>query len=199
MNRSHIQRGRADRQQGQSLVEFALVFPIFFVLLMGMIEFGLVFNAILSLNFATRDASLVAAEAGNAVGADCVVLKKVEQSIGAPASVNRINQVQIYKSDKNGNVVTGKVNTYNRSGSTSCPMPDGTTLVVPYTISGAAGYPETSRCNVVGGCGGSGAVDLIGVKINYTYNAVTPLGSFVGSSSTYNLVESNTMRMEPIL
>ena len=76
-------------QRGQSLVEFALVFPIFFVLLMGLIEFGLVFNALLSINFASRDASLIAAEAGNAVCSDCVILKKVEDSIGSPASTSR--------------------------------------------------------------------------------------------------------------
>ena len=69
-----IRRGTDER--GQTLVEFALVFPIFFVLLMGMIEFGLVFNALLSINFASRDGSLIAAEAGNAVGSDCVILEQ---------------------------------------------------------------------------------------------------------------------------
>ena len=86
---------RASRARGQSLVEFALVFPIFFVLLMSLIEFGLVFNALLSINFATRDASLIAAEAGNAVGADCIILKKVENSIGAPANKAQIQTVEI--------------------------------------------------------------------------------------------------------
>ena len=55
--------GRGSR--GQSLVEFALVFPIFLLLLFGIIEFAFVFNAQLSLNYATRDAALIAAEAGN--------------------------------------------------------------------------------------------------------------------------------------
>ena len=40
---------------GQSLVEFALVFPIFFILLLGIIEFAFVFNAMLAVNFASRE------------------------------------------------------------------------------------------------------------------------------------------------
>jgi len=186
--------------RGQTLVEFALVFPIFFVLLMGMIEFGLVFNAMLSINFASRDGSLIAAEAGNAVGSDCVILNKVEQGIGAPASTTRVTEVDIYQAGKTGNALTGKVNTYLRSGSKTCTLPDGTTLTVPYTLSGAAGYPETSRCNVQGGCSGSGGVDTIGVKITYAYTPFTPLGRFIGLGTTsYTLVESNAMRMEPVL
>jgi Flp pilus assembly protein TadG len=191
---------RPTEERGQTLVEFALVFPIFFVLLMGMIEFGLVFNALLSINFASRDGSLIAAEAGNAVGSDCVILDKVERSVGAPASTTRINEVRIYKADKNGNQVGSAVNVWQRTGTTTCTLPDSTTLTVPYRLTGSAGYPETSRCNVQGGCGGSGGVDTIGVKITYSYTPFTPLGSFIGLGSTsYTLVESNAMRMEPVL
>jgi len=191
---------RRNRTKGQSLVEFALVFPIFFVLLMGVIEFGLVFNAVLSINFASRDGSLIAAEAGNAIGSDCVILNKVELAIGPPANKAKVTKVEIYQAGKTGNALAGKVNTYLRSGSTTCTLPDSTTLTVPYSISGAPGYLDTSRCNVQGGCGGSGGVDTIGVKITYSYSAFTPLGSFIGIGSTnYTLVESNAMRMEPVL
>ena len=96
--------------------------------------------------------------------------------------------------------VAGKVNTYNRTGSTTCTMPDSTTLTVPYTLSGGAGYADTTRCNIQGGCSGSGGVDTIGVKITYNYTPFTPLGSFIGLGTTsYTLVESNAMRMEPVL
>ena len=191
---------RQTRPKGQALVEFALVFPIFFVLLMGLIEFGLVFNAILSINFASRDGSLIAAEAGNSSGADCVILNKVEQGIGAPSSTARVQKVEIYKADKNGNQIGSSVNVYNRTGSKTCTLPDATTMTVPYTLSGSAGYADTSRCNVQGGCGGSGGVDTIGVKVTYLYNWFTPMGSFIGLGiSNFTLVQSNAMRMEPVL
>ncbi len=195
---------RANRAEGQSLVEFALVFPIFFVLLMGLIEFGLVFNALLSVNFATRDASLIAAEAGNGVGSDCVILKKVEDSIAAPSNKAQIVTVQIYKANKTGNPQAGRINLYSRSGSKTCTLRDATTLTVPYSLTGSAGYAEIERCNVVNGCptlpGSPTGVDTIGVKVTYDYTPFTPLGSFIGLGSTsYTLVESNAMRMEPVL
>jgi Flp pilus assembly protein TadG len=192
---------RGTDERGQTLVEFALVFPIFFVLLMGMIEFGLVFNALLSINFASRDGSLIAAEAGSAVGSDCVILDKVERAIGAPSSTSRITEVRIYKADKNGNQVGSAVNVYDRSGTMTCTMAGGAPpMTVPYTLTGSAGYPDVNRCNIQGGCGGSGGVDTIGVKITYAYTPFTPLGSFIGIGSTsYTLVESNAMRMEPVL
>jgi Flp pilus assembly protein TadG len=198
--RSHLLSRRPSRPRGQSLVEFALVFPIFFVLLMGLIEFGLVFNAVLSINFASRDGSLIAAEAGNAVGSDCVILAKVEAAVTAPSSTSRITRVVIYQAGKTGNAIPGKTNTYDRTGTTTCTLPDSSTVTVPYTLTGSAGYADTTRCNVQGGCSGSGGVDTIGIKITYAYTAFTPLGSFIGLGSTsFTLVESNAMRMEPVL
>jgi Flp pilus assembly protein TadG len=47
-------------RRGQSLVEFALVLPMLLVLLLGIADFGRVFNAGITLEAATRDA----AEAG---------------------------------------------------------------------------------------------------------------------------------------
>ena len=78
------------RSRGQTLVEFALVFPLFFTLFMGVVEFSFTFNAILSVTFASRNAALAAAEAGNADGADCVVLSGIENDIGAPADHARV-------------------------------------------------------------------------------------------------------------
>jgi Flp pilus assembly protein TadG len=200
LNRAiHRERGQA----GQSLVEFALVFPIFFTLLMALIEFGLVFNALLSVNFASRDASLTAAEAGNAAGSDCLILKKVEDSISAPSSTAKVTEVRIYKADKNGLQTGSQVDVWARSGSKTCTLPDGSTLTVPYSLT-SGGYPEADRCNIQGGCpglpGAPIAVDNIGVKITYHYTWFTPMGTFIGLGATdYTMVESNAMRMEPIL
>ena len=65
---------------------------------LGIVEFAFVFNALLSVNFASRNAALAAAEAGNAAGADCVILAGIE--IGrrrAPARASSINSVDIYR------------------------------------------------------------------------------------------------------
>jgi len=49
-------RARRD-QRGQSLVEFALVLTPLFLLLLGIIQFGLIFNSYVTLTNATREAA----------------------------------------------------------------------------------------------------------------------------------------------
>ena len=53
-------RVRRARQGGQSLVEFAIVLTPLLLLMMGTIQLGLVFNAYISLNNATREAARAA-------------------------------------------------------------------------------------------------------------------------------------------
>jgi Flp pilus assembly protein TadG len=195
-------RSRA-RSRGQALVEFSLTFPLFLTLMVGILEYGFIFNAFLSINFATRDAALIGAEAGNASGADCVILKKIEDDIGAPADKTRITEVRIYESSVTGsdpmNPAT-PVDLYTRTGSTTCTLPDSTTVTVPYTISGSKGYPEANRCNVLSGCGSGQPLDYLGIQVTYVHLYRTPLGKLVGGSgSGFTLVQSNAMRMEPVL
>ena len=194
--------GRAHRR-GQALVEFALVFPIFITMMMGILEFSFVFNAMLSVGHATRDSALIGAEAGNASGADCVILQQIENDVTAPADRSRITQVVIYRSDQNGAVVSGQQNVYGRTSTvadwTTCLLPDNTSLTVPYKASSTS-YPVTTRCNVLAGCGGGRTLDTIGVKITYQHTWVTPLANLVSLGGTgATIVQSNAMRMEPVL
>lgn len=193
--------GGRRKGRGQALVEFALTFTIFVTMMMGFIEFAFVFNALLSIGHATRDAALIAAEAGNNSGADCAILARVEKDVSAPANPARISQVVIYRADQNGAVLGGQQNVYTRTGSTTCTLSDGTTLTVPYTMSGTGTYPSSSRCNVQVGCpDATHPIETIGVKVVYQHAWVTPLANLValGGSGT-TLTQSNAMRMEPVL
>lgn len=194
----------APRADGQTLVEFAMVFPLFVTMIMGLIEFAFVFNALLSVNYAARDAALAAAEAGDGLGSDCVILSAVDSAVGAPTNDNRITTVEIYKANPNGGMI-GSPTVYTRAGSTSCTFIDGTTATVNYTLS-ANGYPEASRCNLLGGCTDingvitSATVDNIGVRISYNHGWVTPLRNFIGGGpGGLDFDRSSIMRMEPIL
>jgi Flp pilus assembly protein TadG len=198
-------------------VEFALVVPVFLVLFMALLEFGFLLNGLLSINFATRDAALIAAEAGSAPGADCVVLQKVEQDVTAPANRANITQVQVYWTnssgqylDTSGNVTTGgtptqAANRYSRTGSTTCTFADGTTLTVPYTLQGTENYPESVRCNYVQGASagcqpGHPGLDTIAVQVSYHDAWRTPLHNLIGLlGDGWMLTQSNQMRMEPVL
>jgi Flp pilus assembly protein TadG len=54
-------RSRRRRSRGQSLVEFALVFPLFVLLLSAMVDFGMGLYTYMSVNNAVRDAGRFAA------------------------------------------------------------------------------------------------------------------------------------------
>ncbi len=50
-------------ESGQSVLEFALVLPVLLLILLGIIQFGAVFNSLITLNAAAREgARLMAAE-----------------------------------------------------------------------------------------------------------------------------------------
>jgi Flp pilus assembly protein TadG len=183
---------------GQALVEFVLVFPILFVFLMGIIEFGFTMNAWVSVDFATRDAALAAAEAGNDGQADCSILRAIDGSMTTPAKVSSVLEVRVFKADTHGKPL-GPVNVYDRAGTTSCPLADGTAADVAYRLVSTS-YDASTRCNELQGCKVQTTVDTIGVQITYSYTWVTPLHMMMPTIGPgYMMIKSNAMRMEPVL
>jgi Flp pilus assembly protein TadG len=183
-------------EHGQALVEFALVLPVFLLLIFGIVEFGFVYNAAVSVNLVSRVAALLAAEGGRTEGTDCMVLRAIERDMTSPATSTRISSVEIYWSDANGDQIASNVNVYTRIGSLTCTYASGT-ITVPYTLA-TAGYPETARCDVLAGCGGlHTTVDDIGVRITYRHQWVTRFGQTIAGSITFQ--RSTAVRMEPTL
>jgi len=211
------------------MVEFALVLPIFLILFIGIIEFAFVFNAALGLNFATRNASLVAAEAGNQVKADCAIISEIQRSISAPMDLKQVQKVTIYKADRSGAPVPGVQDEWIPVAAAIGYDADCvkiTSGTAAYTLNfkpGAIGWATTGsgisggRCDVLQGCctiaaaaGGcpnppTGYIplDSVGVKIDYRYRYHTPLGNFLAlpgwSIGYFDLGSSNVNRMEPTL
>ncbi|MDQ6858173.1 MAG: pilus assembly protein [Chloroflexota bacterium] len=180
---------------GQSLVEFALILPVLLMLIVGLVEFSLAFNSRDSVFFASRDASMLAAEGGNIAGTDCVVLDRIERDIVSPARPVRVQSVKVFWSDRNGVEQNGEENLYVRSGTTTCNYGNGTSLTVPYSLSSSS-FPEAVRCDVLAGCGaGHPGPDNIGVTITYTHNWVTSVARISLGSLTFNLTSAT--RVEP--
>ena len=190
-----VQFGRSEK--GQAIVEFALVLPVLLLLLLGLIEFSFVLNSRNTVLFASRDGSMLAAEGGSNDGTDCVVLQKIEGDVVSPATSLRVQFVEIYWSDRNGDQIGSNVNAYTRGGTTSCTYADGTTITVPYTLT-TPGYVESSRCNVLAGCGGSHTtIDTIGVRVTYQHYWLTSFARLTGSGVTFT--EASITRAEPQL
>jgi len=204
------------RERGQGIAEFALVWPIFVICVMAVIEFGVAFNNVLTVNYASRNAALLGAEAGNNGCSDAIMLQSIENDVANPADRNRITQVTIYYSNQNGQQIpdggNSGANLYvrNTSGSPLQCTFNGTMVSVPYQLSGSLGYPTVDRCNVLAGCsssGGHATLDTIGVRINYNYRFITPLSAAIGllqgsgnfGGGNWTFTQSNQMRMEPVL
>jgi hypothetical protein len=211
MNRLRGQwfRPARDASGGQSLAEFALVVPLFVLVLTGLMEFTFAFNALLNTNFASRGAGLRAAQAGNASAADCIILAEVELKMAPPTQEARIDRVDIQRTNPSGSTVFATTS-YRRSGSTSCTLADSSTITVPYS-SLSNGYPASQRCTVLppNGCPTMTpvrtTVDTVAVQVTYDYRWITPLpavfslvgGSLSGQGMT--IVQRNVFRMEPSL
>ena len=190
------------RSAGVTLVEFAIVLPIFVSTLFALIEFSVAFNAVLTINRASQAGALIAGQAGNNPDADCVILARIDQELSAPIDKTNVQQVKIFRASSTGSTILAS-STYTRSGSTDCG-----TYSVPYTAS-SSGYPPDQRCNILAGCStltpARTTVDKIGVQITYQYNGVTPLRSlltFLGGNGTgysWTFAKQNESRMEPVL
>ncbi len=169
---------------GQGLVEFALVIPIFVALLMGVIEFGFLYNNLLTVQYAARQGVSAAAQAGGVDGADCSILNAVEHALTPPINHQRVEFVDIFQSDAAGDIVPGVVNHYVRSGTLDCPG----TGTQPYTLIGPEGYPQVGRRDAL-----VEGLDVIGVRVGYQYVGMTP----VAFGRTWDLADGATLRMEP--
>ncbi len=214
------QKGANLKSHGQSLVEFAIVFPLFVLLLLGLVEFGFLFNATLAVNFASRNASMTAAVAGANTWSDCKVLEGIEADLAPPLNRALIQNVAIFRTDRAGNPISPPAqNVWTRSGSTSCTGPNGAAFTIPYAlgVSPDDTYPPTTlaRCDQLSGCEREISpgpppvlayvpLNSIGVRILYRYQFHTPLRNLIGflpgaSTGYFDISWSNVMRMEPIL
>jgi hypothetical protein len=177
-------RNGGSASAGQGLVEFALVIPIFTALLMGVIEFGFLYNNLLTVQYAARQGASAAAEAGGVDGADCSILNAVEHALTPPIDHQRVEFVEIFQSDSAGDAVPGAINRYVREGILDCPG----TGTQPYTLVGAEGYPQSGRHDAL-----VEGLDVVGVRIGYHYVGMTP----VAFGRSWDLADGATLRMEP--
>jgi hypothetical protein len=158
--------------------------PLFVLLMMGVLEFGFLYNSLLTIQFAARQGVSAAAQAGGVDGADCSILNAIEHALSPPVDRAQVSYVDIFLSDADGDAVAGVVNHYVRTGALDCPGLD----TQPYSLAGAEGYPQTTRKDAL-----SEGLDVVGVRIGYLYVGTTP----VGAGQTWSLSDGATLRMEP--
>lgn len=171
--------------RGQAIVEFALILPLFLILLVGMLEFGIVFDHRTAMAYAVREGARVGASLGNGGSqpsvVDPAILAAVQRGLTDPILIENITSIEIFKADTSGQPVAGKIDKYDRDGN----------------LIGMAGWPPTSRVPGLNG-------DSIGVRVVYDFRPQTPLGSllglFVNSNPPYTTIrmtDKTVMKLEP--
>lgn len=65
-------------EKGQSFVEFALILPVLLIIVMGILEFGLMFNAYITISNASREG----ARLGSLGGTNTQITQRVETTAG---------------------------------------------------------------------------------------------------------------------
>ena len=221
MSASSVPRRGRRHSNGQSLVEFSLILPLFLMVLFGMIEFGFVFTHDLTVEYATREGARAGSALDNGGGAlgcgsgqsptwtnvDPLVIAAVERVLQSPGSqvvISNVSQIVIYKA----NPTTGAndqglqdVWTYSPGAG---PIPQGSTNHLnfvdskydPVPANNTDAWKACSRSNV------APSIDSLGVSLTYTYAFQTPLAAvwrfFGGSgSTTLTLTDKTVIQLNP--
>lgn len=176
---------RAPRR-GQSLVEFAMIVPVVLLLLVGMLEFGFIFDQAMTLNYATREGarSGAAFASGNDTTMVCTtstdidkhIIAAVQRVLEAPGSrvdVTQINEIRIYKATSTGDQAGGAANVWTYQA-------DGGPAVDLQNLDFAVASTNWNACTRDNTWTAGNSPDLIGISISYTYRMVTPIGSLLG-------------------
>ena len=172
-------------QRGQSVVELALILPTFVLLLLGMLEFGFLFDNHISLGYASREGARVGAAlangggtlgcaAGQSPNADVVdpqIVAAVQRVLTSPGSLvdpSQIGVIRIYRADTTGAQIGGQVNVWTYSKGNG-PSVDGRALDF---VAGSTGWGACARSN-------ANPPDSIGVGLTYDYRLSTGLGAIL--------------------
>lgn len=164
--------------RGATLVEAALVLPIFFLLVFGLLEFGFGFKDWLSINHAAREGARVSVAAADDVRADQLALEALEDGL-VGGMKDSVNFVEI------GNEAGTLVNRYTPA-STACGWTPCPNIDINPSFEADVPWPPTARDVELP------AVDRVVVSIEFTHDYLT---GFIGDDVTWTA--SKVMRIEP--
>lgn len=186
-------RPRRDRKRGQTAVEFALVAPLVFFLLFGIIEFGLMTFDIGTSRFADSEAARAIAAGGDSFNlcqdvtgctrlhaalsqcdADCQALVAINNTALGGTRLARVNYVEITKLDPTTGNPTATMNHYTTWSATGNDFSGS----VHTTFS----YAALARGVT------AGSTDYVSVRINFTYVWLMKMFAAIAPSPTLDAI-----------
>jgi hypothetical protein len=159
------------------MVEFALVAPLFFALIFGLIEFALIAVSISSFNLAAEEGARIGSVLGRTdPNVDQKIVASIRSHTSGIAAAQTVT-IEVYKADVTGNAVINGVNTvenvYDGQGN-----PIGTQF-----------WPVDSRIDQLL------TADYLGVRITYQYTYLTAF--IAGGNANLRLTATSVQRIEP--
>src|SRR5689334_13497374 len=88
---------KCKRSRGQAMTEFAIVAPILFFLLLGIVESGLLLFTVGTARFAAGEIARQESESGNAANADQVSIQLLQRSALGTTTLADVLEVDIYR------------------------------------------------------------------------------------------------------
>ena len=184
------------RDEGAALVEFALVAPVFLLVIFGILEFGLAFKDYLTVTNTSRSSARVASAGGADVDADYAIIQSLSRESSA-MSVGDIQRMVVYRASgpgdpvpascAAGNSAAGVCNVYTVSDFQRPPAAWG--CLSPTSLDGW--WCPTSRKVAITAANG-GPPDYVGVWVKARHNFITGL---FGANLTFT--DQTVMRIEP--
>jgi hypothetical protein len=166
--------------RGATLVEAAIVLPILFLLVFGVLEFGFGFKDWLSINHAAREGARVAVAAADDVRADQWALEAFEEGLVGDM-LGSVAFVEI----GNGDPSVAKANHYVPA-STACGWDPCPNIDLNPTFETDVPWPPSARDVELPD------VDRIKLTVEFKHDYLT---GFIGDSVTWTA--SKVMRIEP--
>ncbi len=180
------------RSRGQALVEFALVAPLFLMLLFGVVEYSLINASVGAYNFAAKDAARegailgkggAAGPGGTTVDADTYIVNNLILPRLRGLVIAQMSKIEIFHASETGACITT-----GTGSSTACQediwLQSGGTW-----SSTSNNWPSSQRNDQLANA------DYIGVKISYSYTYLTALLAI--TTPQIYLTATSVQRIEP--
>jgi len=182
-------------ERGQAIIEFGVIVPVFTLLLLGLLEFGMLFTHHITLEYATREGARMAASLGNGDGdaATCAdidpqivaAVQRVLESHGSPVTLSGVSEISIFRADIDGAPISGNVNVWTYTGAQSGPVVDGQKLAFTQQSQAWAPCTRVTAPNA----------QSIGVSLQYHYKLLTPLSALGAAAGTQGVPMSDATIM----
>jgi Flp pilus assembly protein TadG len=144
-------------QRGQALVEFALIFPVILLLVVGATDVSTLLDNHLDAVYAARAGARIGSILGTAPATDCAIIGAVRASLSATRNL-QLQRIVIYDASATGAPIGSESDVY--AGSAVCNS--DATISPPAT---SLGWPPSQRSVT------PMFEDSIGVELDYAYTS----------------------------